>query len=71
MRVELSTEEREERERQREWAEADKRRRQREELQQAQRDDYTQFHIKQKQQHQLEHYQLQQVDLASSLTLFV
>ena len=61
MRLELSTEEQAERERQRELDELDKRRRQRQELQQAQRNDVTQFEIKQNEQRQMEDYQLQQV----------
>ena len=61
MRLELSTEEQIERERQRHLADLDKRRRLREELQQAQRDDFTQFQIRQKENRQLEEYQLQQV----------
>jgi len=61
MRLELSTEQQIERERQREQADIEKRRRLREELQQAQRDDFTMYEMKQKEQNQLEDYQLQQV----------
>jgi len=66
MRLELSTEQQAERERQRELAEMQKRRRLREELQQAQRDDMTHFEMKQKENRQLEEYQLQQVWAASN-----
>ena len=58
-----------ERERQRELAEAEKRRQMREDLQEAQRNDFSLHEMKRQEERQMEDYHLQQVCTATTATV--